>query len=421
LFAEKPIEISTMNILIIPSWYPWAGNPLRGIFFYEQALYLGQMRPDWKIAIAVWGQRRFTLSLRNPFKTIAVLIDFLVSKSRRKKCFLLPNVIEYHQPTIEWTRRWGQGNIKGMVRSCRKICQRVSSDFGFIDLIHAQVTFPGGWIAMKLNREFNLPYIITEHMGNFPALEFRNKDNTVKEIIAEPLRHARIIASVSPAHAEQIAGWGFPKPLVIPNMIDDDFFKPDSNGKKDTGDFIFFSLSAFKPAKGIDDLLQALAMFLDQSPDRVASRIELRIGGSGEMKKILLSQARQLKIEPWLRWLGPLNRNQVLEAFQGCDCFILPSHQESFSIVLLEALSCGKPVIATRCGGPESMVTPENGILVPRQNPASLAQAMIKMVYSAKNFDSAKIRQRTLEKFSKKNVCKLIDSLYRGSIKKNSQ
>jgi glycosyltransferase involved in cell wall biosynthesis len=407
-----------MNIFIIPSWYPWTGNPLRGIFFYEQALNLGQMRPDLKIAVAVWGQRRFTLSLRNPFKTIAVLIDFLRSRARGKKRSLLPNVIEYHQPTIEWTRRWGQGNIRGMVRSCRKIFQRVSSDFGFIDLIHAQVSFPGGWIAMKLSLEFNLPYIITEHMGNFPALEFRNKDNTVKKIIAEPLRRARVIVSVSPSHAERIAGWGFSKPLVIPNMVDDDFFKPDINEKRDARNFIFFSLSAFRPAKGIEDLLHALAMFLDQSSDLAKSRIELRIGGAGEMKNKLFSLAKQLKIESWLRWLGPLSRNQVLEAFQGCDCFVLPSHEESFSIVLLEALSCGKPVIATRCGGPESMVTPENGILVPPKTPACLAQAMIKMVYSVKNFDGIKIRQQALEKFSKKNVCELIHTLYRDTLKK---
>lgn len=409
-----------MNILIIPSWYPWHGTPLRGIFFKEQVVCIGQMRPGWKIAVAVWGQRRYTLSLRNPFKTLVVLADFLRSKIGASKRNLLPNVMEYRQPTIEWTRRWGQGNIRGMARTCRKILRRAIRDFGHLDLIHAHVSFPAGWVAMTLGREFNLPYIITEHMGNFPALEFLNADGTLKEIIAAPLLRARTVVAVSPSQAECIAGRGFPRPLVIPNMVDDDFFKPGISGEKNTNKFVFFSLSAFKPAKGIDDLLQALAIFLGQAADQKTNGMQLRIGGTGEMKNELFAMARRLKIEPWVCWLGLLNRKQSLEEFQTCDCFVLPSHLESFSLVILEALACGKPVIATRCGGPDFLVTPENGILVPVRKPSDLARAMAKMSVAAKNFDGPMIRQGILEKYSKKKVSDLIDSLYQDALKKNS-
>jgi glycosyltransferase involved in cell wall biosynthesis len=402
-----------MKILIIPSWYPWPDSPLRGIFCREQAVYIGQMRPDWAIAIAVWGQRRYTLSLCNPFKTLAVLADFLHSKSKPHKRYLLPNVCEFHRPTLEWTKRWRQGNIEGMVRTCRKILQLVIRDFGSLDLVHAHVTFPGGWIAMKLNLTDSIPYMITEHMGPFPFSEFCNADGTIKEAIREPMRHARAVVAVSSTQAGQIANKGFPHPRVIPNMVDEDFFKLSTREKKIGENFIFFSLTALSTSKGIRDLLQAVAIFLDGLDDSGRNRLEFRIGGGGEEAKSLKALAKGLKIGPWLRWLGPLPRTQTLEMFHSCDCFVLPSHMESFGLALLEALTCGKPVISTRCGGPEFMVTPRNGILVSRQNPTELARAMNEMFLNNKEYKGSLIRQRILEKFSKTVVTDQIETVYR--------
>ena len=407
-----------MKILIIPSWYPWPGNPLRGIFCREQAMHIGQMRPDWKIAVAVWGQRRYTLSLRNPFKTLAVLADFLQAKTRKQKRFLLANVCEYHQPTLEWTKRWGQGNIKGMVRACRKILGRVDGDWGAPNLIHAHVAFPGGWIAMELNQMTAIPYLITEHMGDFPFIEFRNADGTIKKTIGEPMRHARAVVAVSLSQAERISSKGFPQPRVIPNMVDDDFFKPRAREKKVAERFVFFSLAALRTAKGIYDLLQAAAIFLAGLDDSAKNQVEFRIGGEGGEAKRLKSMARKLEIDPWLCWLGPIPRTQALEMFLDCDCFVLPSHLESFGMALLEALACGKPVIATRCGGPEFMVTPENGILVSIKNPPELARAMNEMFLNTNEYDGAQIRRRTLEKFSKKIVTCQIETVYREVVGK---
>ena len=70
------------------------------------------------------------------------------------------------------------------------------------------------------------------------------------------------------------------------------------------------------------------------------------------------------RLEQRVRLLGALSREQARDELRGCDCFVLPSRHESFGVVLAEATACGRPVISTRCGGPESIVTKENGILV---------------------------------------------------------
>ncbi|MCU0235857.1 MAG: glycosyltransferase [Acidobacteria bacterium] len=403
-----------MNILIIPSWYPWPGESLRGIFIKEQAIGLGQMRPGWKIAVAVWGQRRYTLSASNPLKTAAVLADFLFSQFKAKKHFLSPNVCEYRRPTIEWSKKWKMGNILGQERACRKILRRVRIDFGHVDLIHAHVTFPGGWIAMKLSLLFQLPYLITEHMGDFPFVEFRNANGTIKETISEPLRRAQAVIAVSPSQAERIAACGFPKPHVIPNMVDEDFFNPGATGSGNADKFVFFSLGTLRIDKGIRDLLQAAAIFLGGLNAPEQSRVEFQIGGKGVDAEEFRELGKEMGIDPWLRWLGPLSRSQAMEAHRRCDCFVLPSHLESFGMALLEALACGKPVIATRCGGPESMVTPENGLLVPAKDPGELAKALDLRFRGLVRFDGAVIRGRCLEAFSKKAVSGQIETLYRS-------
>jgi len=134
------------------------------------------------------------------------------------------------------------------------------------------------------------------------------------------------------------------------------------------------------------------------------------------MKSEWSALARRLEIEPWVRWLGPLGRERVLEEFRACDCFVQPSHRESFSIVLLEALACGKPVIATRCGGPESFVTPANGMLVGVHEPADLARAMDEMTRTAHRFDGPAIRRDIMKTYSPASVSVRIEALYHDAL-----
>ena len=67
-----------------------------------------------------------------------------------------------------------------------------------------------------------------------------------------------------------------------------------------------------------------------------------------------------------------------------------------------------QPLISTRCGGPEDIVTPDNGLLVPTEDPAALAEAMLHMLDRAASYDGEKIREETLRKFGADTVCGLL-------------
>ena len=99
----------------------------------------------------------------------------------------------------------------------------------------------------------------------------------------------------------------------------------------------------------------------------------------------------------------------------------MPSHHETFGIVYVEALASGKPVIATRCGGPEDIVNSSNGLLIEKGNPAELANAMEWMYNNWSNFNPTNIRKDFEQRFSQKQVCRQIANLYDDIILNSTQ
>src|SRR5205823_4553609 len=107
------------------------------------------------------------------------------------------------------------------------------------------------------------------------------------------------------------------------------------------------------------------------------------------------------------------SRTQVVEVMRRCDVFVLPSRYETFGVVSLEALSCGKPVVATRCGGPESVVNDTNGLLVPPGDRDALGQALCRVAENLRHYDPARIRSGCIASFGRKAVVNRLAATYR--------
>ena len=129
-------------------------------------------------------------------------------------------------------------------------------------------------------------------------------------------------------------------------------------------------VARLEPEKDVASLIAAFADVRRAFPDAVCV-----VAGEGRLQSQLQAQIGRIGLESVVRLLG--HRADVLSIVAASDLFVLPSLAEPFGLAIVEAMALGKPVIATRAGGPCEIVVPEEtGMLVPPADPSALAAAI---------------------------------------------
>lgn len=396
-----------MNIFYIPSWYPSPDHPLSGIFIQEQIEGLTDLNPHLKAGISLWGQKDESMMLysKTPFSTLAKV--FSQKNTREDVQSIKDNAFIFYRPAFTWTKKITNGNLSNILKANDYNFRSFEKRFGRIHLIHAFVTFPGGYIAMKLAKKYKIPYVITEEMSPFRPDIFMNLRHKIHEQVILPLKNATEVIAVSPSAADQLNFYTGSRVAYIPNMINETFFTPPKNVARQRK-FCFFTLGRMVEQKGIPVLLEAISKLKNKS-------VLFRIGGDGENLSQYKQLSKALSLDN-IEWLGALDRNQARQHFQNCDAFILPSLHESMGVVFAEAIACGKPIIATKCGGPESIVNESNGLLAEVGDSDDLAQKISWMIDHYDRYKPEIIRADFMKRFSQKVVGNQIMELYKKAI-----
>jgi glycosyltransferase involved in cell wall biosynthesis len=148
--------------------------------------------------------------------------------------------------------------------------------------------------------------------------------------------------------------------------------------------------------------------------------IFLHIGGDGILIDNFKKMAKDLYIDSKCKFYGEISRNDIEDFYSKLDLFILPSRYETFGIVLIEAMACGIPVIATMCGGPQDIVTPSTGILIKVDNFEELKTAILSMSENIGSYNRETIRNYANENFGKEVFIKRISNLCQEILTKKS-
>lgn len=283
------------------------------------------------------------------------------------------------------------------------------------DLIHAHFIYPDGVVGARLAQRFGVPLVITEHAFWQPWLD--QYPRVRKQAVAAAHASAFHIA-VSQAVRRGITHFtGESERLrVVPVGVDLDVFTPLPTGQKPDPNSILY-VGRIHETKGVDVLLHAMRLLVERNPD---ARLSL-IGGSFYLQnqsreERMMNLAEELDLTHHVRFLGMQSPIEVSEAMRRSALLVLPSRRETLGAVLLEALACGTPVVATRCGGPEDVVTEAVGKLVPKEDPASLAGAMEEVLEKRQRYDAQVLRTYAAENFSWQRVAEQTVELYQAAL-----
>lgn len=386
-----------IKLLVIPSWYP----PDGGYFFKEHSEALARAGCTVNVLVnRVIGIRRIGHIEKGKWRRPYVSTEDGLQVLR----------------SVYWKIPGNERiNIRLWVRSTVRLFRRYTRICGLPDIILAHSAIWAGTAAARIFKEFNIPYIITEHRSFF-VFDKGDARRMVKSFYIPHLREAyrlcRKLIIVSDSMKSGLLEL-FPelvnKITVIPNMINGDYFQlPPQPGKKDP--FVFLSAGRLAQVKGLDVLISALGELIKKT-DR---DIRLRIAGRGEMREQLEKQVNLNGLSGKVIFLGRVSRDDMVKEMQNANCFILSSIYEAFGVVLIEAMSTGLPVIATRSGGPENILDETCGYMVEAGNIEELSGAMLKMIMEFDRFNQEGIRNRTLQKYGSQIIAQKYIEVFEG-------
>lgn len=266
-----------------------------------------------------------------------------------------------------------------------------------VDLCHVHVPYRSAFLALELKKKHSIPFVITEHWSGHLTGEFNKKNILDKLLYQSVLKKATAITCVSELLAKKFKENTGYAAAVIPNYIERVSSAGSLNHSEKTQ-----LLSVSDMADGIKNISGLLEAFSSAIKENINLHLTLIGGGPDEEKiKNLLSR---LQLESHVTFKGRLAHEAVLQEMLNCHFYISNSNFETFGMTLAEALSAGKPVISTRCGGPEEFLNEHNSILVQPKNIAQLTQAILKMASTYAAYDSEKLANDMKLKFGKEAV-----------------
>ena len=298
---------------------------------------------------------------------------------------------------------------QAFLRPALTMVKRYVERHGVPDVFHAHATFWAGLAAHEAARLYNKPYAITVHWNGFINYTFSDyKRNMATKILS----NAERVISVSDALAASLQAYtkaAAKDPIrIIHNPIDTDHFtlppqllNQDKSRKR--GDpYHVVSVAGLNEIKNLHILIEAFAKAF---PDNA----ELTLGGEGPERGRLEALIKELHLENRVTLLGGLDKHQIRELLWRADLFASTSRTETFGMAIAEALATGLPVVATRSGGPESIIKEGMGLLV-EHDVVSIAAGLKKA--SERSFEPERIRSSIVERYSSGVIAKTLLELY---------
>jgi glycosyltransferase involved in cell wall biosynthesis len=357
------------NLLVFSSLFPHANAPNNGVFIRERMFRVGEKFPITVVSPQPWfpGQEliryfRPHFRPRAPKSEVQNGIEVLFPR------FLsVPGIFKSFDGLF-----MALGSYRTLLRISKK------KKFNLID---SHFAYPDGYAAGLLGRWLEKPVTITLRGTEVPQSKTRRR----RRLITDACERADQVFSVSDSLKQHVVSLGVEpdKIEIIGNGVDTEKFFPV--GREEAREqlglpadaVVLVTVGALVERKGFHRVIDVLPSLLPRFP-RLKYLIVGGPGPEGDWSDLLRQKVREMGLEEVVVFLGPKPSEEVRIPLSAADLFVLATGNEGWANVFLEAMACGLPVVTTRVGGNQEVVSSEDlGQLVPFGDSAALQQALI--------------------------------------------
>lgn len=281
-----------------------------------------------------------------------------------------------------------------------------------IDIVNSHWMVTQGLNGAWVRKFLGIRHVTTVHSAGLFALKRFPLGKYVARFIVRNSDRIITVSSFIRWNLDELMGYDT-KATVCPMGIDTNAFVPKDQAKLKEkygvkSEHILLFAGRLIEVKGLEYLIEAMKTVSNELPD-----LKLLIAGAGNLERQLKNKVRKSNLSSYVSFLGDVKHQNLIDYYNICDLVILPSiidrygQTESLGVVILEAMSCGKPVIASNVGAlPEIVKDGYNGALVNPGNAVDLASKIIKILKgTGKNLLENNAR-RTAEQYSWSNIGK---------------
>ena len=369
------------RVLVIPSWYPSEAEPTAGIFILQQVRALAAVA-DVAVLHVAGGSSAFgpAVAVEDGVTVVRMGIDATGAFRR---------FVGY--------RAAGRTGFKAVL-----------AEWGRPDIVHVQALFPAALVARDIKRRKGIQYIVTEHSEEYLAASKRRLVSTpgTLSLLLRPLaRGAARTVVVSRFLGDRLAELGLAdkQPVVIPNVVPVSHATP----LPFSAPHMIAHVSVMSPAKNLGMLLAAVDLLRARRQDFI-----LRLVGDGECRAELEDEVTARDLGDFVEFTGRKSVDEV-HSILGTSAFsVVSSTHETFSVSAAESLMCGRPVLSTRCGGPEEFVSAENGMLIASDDAQAMADGLYRMLDDFSEFSPDALHEYARARFAPEVVAARILDVY---------
>lgn len=362
--GDRKDKVHKLNILIMPSWYKGYADQdvTAGIFHYEQAVDL---------------QKYCNIVLYYPFDQ-TIDEEWMVHEER--------GVLTYRS---KFRRNERLRNRIRILKTFKRIYREFQPD-----IIFAHVANEVGKYAAFLSGFYHIPLVLMEHSSTEVSLAEK-----VGYLISKYVYERCDYIACCSENLRNNLGEYFPKLQfhVVYNGIQPASIiqNPDTNYRiENTVNIVIVGAFYSLDIKGYQFLLPAMKKILEDGSQAV-----LHIVGEGVYREHFMEMARELGIEKDCIFYGNCSREKVYTLVSQMDFFVSASILECSGVSVQEAMLLGKPILVTRSGGANSLVTEDTAIVVDKGSTQALAEGLKQMIHRYQEFDTEKIKEYAENKF----------------------